>query len=100
MKHCDDPALIDLKCSKPNSDRTQSLCDYRDVCQNYEKSRTLHGLQTQHSGADTRLYDAQQKYYQHLRMALNHGLGIVGVLGLIYYFRNRGAATAAAMVLK
>ena len=78
------------KCNKTSYTDNNQDCVRRELCLNREYAEKLEKLQNNHIGADQNYLDTKQKYSYGFLQSVNLGVGIVGVVYIIFaFYKNR-----------
>ena len=59
-------------------------CYTQQICKNKENYEWIQNVETTHSGADERFIDTENQYNRELQKSFNLGIGVIGILFLIY----------------
>jgi hypothetical protein len=78
------------RCKNISSGDNNQECVRRELCLNRDYGEKLDKLQNNHNGSDQNYLDTKQKYSYEFLQSINLGVGIVGVVFVIFaFYRNR-----------
>jgi hypothetical protein len=74
-------------CNNSNFNDNSVGCIQKELCKNRDKVNELNKVQHIHNGADQRYLDVNRIYDENYQDTINLGVGIVGILLLITYYK-------------